>query len=334
MSELLQRSRSYLRGAAPQFAVLAAILLMDRLAAPGFFDLTVRDGRLYGSLVDILNRAAPVVLLTIGMAPVIATRGVDLSVGAIMAIAGAVLAVSIAGGQPWGFALVAALAAGALCGLWNGVLVAGFGIQPFVATLILMVAGRGVAQFLTQGRILTFNDPHLAMLGGGNVLGLPTPVVIASAVATLAIALVRLTPLGLFIEAIGGNPRASRLAGVNAPALTVLVYIASGLTAGVAGVIAAADIGAADGNNAGLWLELDAILAVAVGGGALSGGRFSLSRAILGALSIQALKTGVLLAGFRPEFNLVVMAAVVALVLCIQSFAPKGAHQLIARRTR
>ncbi|MEO6378460.1 MAG: ABC transporter permease [Caulobacteraceae bacterium] len=332
MKNWARSAADYFRTARLQLAVLALMLLLDRLVAPSFFNLTIQDGRMFGSLIDVLNRAAPVGLLALGMAPVIATKGVDLSVGAVMAISGAVLATTVSAGHPWGLALAAALAAGLACGLWNGLLVAGLGIQPFVATLVLMVAGRGVAQLITEGRIVTFVEPHIAALGGSALLGVPIPVVIMAIVAALAIVLVRVTPLGLFIEAIGGNARASRLAGVNAKAVTTLAYAFSGVAAAIAGVIVAADIRGADANNAGLWLELDAILAVAVGGGSLLGGRFSLSRAILGALAIQALKTGILLAGFPPEFNLVVMAVVVALVLCIQSPAIKLPRWRLAAR--
>jgi len=312
--------------------VMAAILLLDRLVAPGFFDLDVKAGRLIGSPVDIVNRAVPVGLLALGMAPVIATRGVDLSIGAVMAICGAVMASLVNHGEPWLVALAAALGAGVACGIWNGTLVAVLGIQPFVATLVLMVAGRGLAQLITEGRIVTFVEPHLTAIGGGAWLGLPIPVWILVAMSAGTILLVRLTPLGLFIEAVGANARASRLAGVDAKGVTILAYAMSGLAAGLSGVIVASDIQGADANNAGLWLELDAILAVAVGGGALLGGRFSLSLSVLGALSIQALKTGILLAGLPPEFNLMVMAAVVALVLLIQSPAlPWRAARLAER---
>lgn len=321
-----------LRGAAPQILVLGVILLMDRLAAPGFFDVSVRSGRLAGSLVDILNRGAPVGLLALGMAPVIATGGIDLSVGAVMAIAGAVMAVIVSHGGSWILGVACALAAGAACGFWNGALIAGLGIKPFVATLVLMVAGRGVAQLVTQGRIMTFAEPHLATLGGGAWLGLPVPTLILAAMTVLAVLVVRSSPAGLFIEAVGGNRRASRLAGVEAGAVTLLVYVASGLAAAIAGIIVASDISGADANNAGLWFELDAILAVAVGGGSLAGGRFSLSRAVLGALAIQALKTGILLTGLPPEFNLLVMAGAIVLVLCLQSPALRPLAVRLAER--
>ena len=322
------------RKMAPQLVALGVILLLDRLAAPSFFDLGIHGGRLVGSLVDVLDRAAPVGLLALGMAPVIATGGIDLSVGAVMAIAGAVMAAMIGHGAPWWLAVLGALVAGGACGAWNGLLVAVVGIQPFVATLVLMVAGRGLAQLVTQGRILTFVEPHLAWLGGGAWLGVPTPVVILAAAAVLGVVLVRAAPLGLFIEAVGGSRRASRLAGVKSNGVILSVYLGSGLAAALAGIIVAADISGADANNAGLWSELDAILAVAVGGGSLAGGRFSLTRSVLGALAIQALKTGILLTGLPPEFNLLVMAAAVVLVLCLQSPAIRPfAARLAERRT-
>jgi simple sugar transport system permease protein len=331
----LQGTGAWLGQARPQLGVLALVVIFNLLVAPGFLEIAVREGRLYGSLIDILNRGAPVALLAVGMALVIATRGIDLSVGAVMAIAGAVAAVAVNGGQHWTAAVALALGAGLACGLWNGVLVAVLNIQPIIATLILMVAGRGLAQLITEGRIVTFVEPHLVALGGGAVLGLPTPVFVLAAMAALTIALTRFSALGLFIEAVGVNPRASWLVGVNTRLVLIAVYVWSGLTAAIAGVLVAGSIRGADANNAGLWLELDAILAVVVGGGALLGGRFSIGLAVLAALSLQGLRTGVLRAGLPPELNLVVMAMLVAVVLVLQ--APVTARALgrlkLARRT-
>ena len=196
-----------------QIIALVVILLVDRAVSPQFFDLRLQDGRLFGSLIDVLNRGAPVALLSLGMVLVIATRGIDLSVGAVMAIAGAIAA-SLADSHGLPLVLAAALGAGLLCGLWNGILVAVFGIQPIIATLILMVAGRGIAQLITEGRIVTFSSPDLVWLGNGSVLGLPVPVVIIAGMLILTGAVVRGSALGLLIEAIGGNARASELAGI------------------------------------------------------------------------------------------------------------------------
>lgn len=304
--------------ALPQLACLGAILFADRLVSPGFFSIGVAGARLFGSPIDVLNRGAPVAILSLGMVLVIATGGIDLSVGAVMAIAGAVAA-GLAGHVPLAVTLAAAIGVGVLSGLWNGLLVALLGMQPIIATLILMVAGRGIAQLITSGRILTFSDPGLAWFGGGAVLFVPAAIVVALVMTLAILLLVRGTALGLMIEATGGNPRASRLAGIDTRGMTIAVYTCSGVCAAVAGILAAADILGADANNAGLWLELDAILAVVIGGTSLLGGRFSILRAVIGALIIQAMNTGILLSGFPPEFNLVVKALVVLAVLLVQS---------------
>jgi simple sugar transport system permease protein len=153
----------------PQILALILVLVVDSLVAPHFFQIVLQDGRLFGSPIDILNRAAPVALLAIGMTLVIATGGIDLSVGAVMAIAGATAASMTVAGYGLPIVLLAALGTGILAGLWNGVLVAILKIQPFVATLILMVAGRGVAQLITSGQIVTFNAPNLAWIGSGKL---------------------------------------------------------------------------------------------------------------------------------------------------------------------
>ena len=303
----------------PQIIALLLVLAVDSLVAPHFFQVLLQDGRLFGSPIDILNRAAPVALLAIGMTLVIATGGIDLSVGAVMAIAGATAASMTVAGHSLPVVLLAALGAGALAGLWNGILVAVLKIQPFVATLILMVAGRGVAQLITSGQIVTFDSPALSWLGSGSLLLLPTPVIIAVATLLLFWLFTRKTALGMFIEAVGINIRAAKNAGVNTRSVVMLAYVLSGICAAIAGIIVAADIRGADANNAGLWLELDAILAVVIGGGSLMGGRFNLLLSVVGALIIQGMNTGILLSGFPPELNQVVKAVVVLCVLVVQS---------------
>lgn len=327
------RLPGWVRGAAPQLAALLLMLIANWIIFPDFFDLDWVNGRLTGSIVDVLNRAAPVALLALGMAGVIATRGIDLSVGAVMAISGAVAAMSVEAGYGWHTAVAFALLAGLAGGLWNGFLVAILAIQPIVATLVLMVAGRGIAQLITGGRITTFNDPQLVALGSGTLLGIPIPIFITAAVAALLILLTRRTALGLFIVAIGTNPRASYLSGIRTKGLLLAVYACSGLTAAIAGVIVAADIRGADANNAGLWLELDAILAVVLGGASLFGGRLSYLLTLIGALTLQALKTGILLAGFPPQFNLIAMAAVVSILLVLQAPPVHAAWQRRFART-
>lgn len=303
----------------PQIAALILVLLVDSLVAPHFFQITLQDGRLFGSPIDILNRAAPVALLAIGMTLVIATGGIDLSVGAVMAIAGATAASMTVAGHSLPVVLLAAIGSGVLAGLWNGILVAILKIQPFVATLILMVAGRGVAQLITSGQIVTFDSPSLAWIGSGKFLLFPTPVIIALVTLIVFWLLTRKTALGMFVEAVGINIRAAKNAGVNTRIVVMLAYVLSGICAAISGTIVAADIRGADANNAGLWLELDAILAVVIGGGSLMGGRFNLLLSVVGALIIQGMNTGILLSGFPPELNQVVKAVVVMCVLIVQS---------------
>lgn len=303
----------------PQVIALAAVLLVNWALFPGFFTITWQDGRLFGSLIDVLNRGAPVAILAIGMTMVIATKGVDLSVGAVMAISGATAATLVTNGVPAPVAVLAALGTGLLCGLWNGILVTLLDIQPIIATLVLMVAGRGLAQLITEGTIVTFADPLLIFIGTGSFLGLPMPVVIALVLMILATLLVRRTALGLLIEAVGVNRSAARFAGLKAGTLLLIVYSFAGFCAAISGLIVAGDIRGADANNAGLWLELDAILAVVIGGTSLMGGRFSIPMAVLGAMIIQAMNTGILISGFSPEFNLVVKSAVIIVILVLQS---------------
>lgn len=327
----------------PQWAwaliVLAVVLLFNLATSPKFFELVVRDGRVYGSLIDVLNRAAPVGLLSIGMTLVIATGGVDLSVGAVIAIAGTVAAGLIArpsgtpfegSGKSAGMAVPGALLAATGCGLFNGLLVSYLELQPIVATLLLMVAGRGVAQLLANGQIVTFQEPGFAAIATGSFLGLPNPVWLVVGTLIVFGLLTRMTALGLFVEATGSNPVAARYVGINAKAVKAIVYTLSGLCAGIAGLIITGDIQAADGNNAGLNLELDAILAVSVGGTALSGGRFSLVGSIIGALLMQTLTTTILTRGVASEVTLVLKAAIVIGVCLMQ--APSFRQSLASLR--
>ncbi len=308
-------------------AGLALLLLVNAIISPEFFQLTFKDGRFYGSLIDVLNRAAPVALLAIGMSLVIATAGVDLSVGSIMAITGAVCAYVITQASDNLLLIIGAgLGAGLIAGLINGLLVGYMSIQPIVATLILMVAGRGIAQLINAGQIVTFNHTGFSFLGTGSFLGLPFPIILVIITFALVQLLTRRTALGLYIEAVGANPSASHYMGLNARAIKLSVYCIAGLCAALAGMIAAADIRGADANNAGLWLELDAILAVVIGGASLMGGRFSILLAILGALIIQTLTVTIILSGIPPKFNLLIKASAIILILLMQS--PRFQQQL------
>ncbi len=191
-------------------SALAVVLLFDLLFTPRFFDLRIESGHLYGNLVDILNRAAPVVLTGLGMTLVIATGGIDLLVGSVMAISGAVASILITiNHAPLAVVIIVPLLITTLIGLWNGVLVAFLGIQPFIATLILMVSGRGIAQLITSGQIVIFTDKPFQFIGEGDLLGLPFTVAISLLLFLVAFLGTRTTSVGTFIEAVGSNPVAS-----------------------------------------------------------------------------------------------------------------------------
>ncbi|MBI1368472.1 MAG: ABC transporter permease [Planctomycetes bacterium] len=307
-------------------AALGVLLVFNALVNPAFFHIEIIDGRLTGSLVDVLDRAAPVLLVSMGMTLVIATGGVDLSVGAVMAMAGSLAAVLLAQhGASLTMAITVPLIVCTLAGAWNGLLVSTAGIQPIVATLILMVTGRGIAQLLSDGQIISVaGHAGFTFIGGGDLFGLPFTVTIVVVMAMLTAGLTRMTALGLFIESVGGNETASHYAGLNVRLIRFMVYAFTGLCAGIAGLIYASDITAADANNAGLYIELDAILAVVIGGTPLVGGRFSLTGSLIGALIIQTLTTTILMTRFGgqsipTEYNFIIKALVVLIVCLFQS---------------
>ncbi|GFZ29894.1 sugar ABC transporter permease [Clostridium zeae] len=297
---------------------LIGILLFNLIMRPGFLGLEVKDGHLFGSLVDILNRATPLILLSLGMTIVIATQGIDISVGSIIAISGAVAATIIVYSGNTFLAIVVGIAAGLICGMWNGLLVSYIGVQPMVGTLILYIVGRGIAQLITKGQILTFTNKSFTFIGTG-YLFIPVSVYITIAVILIIYLLMRRTALGLFVEAVGVNSTSSRYSGINAKKVKFILYVITGVLAGLAGIIICSNIKSADANNAGLWMELDAILATVIGGTSMNGGRFYLGGTVVGALFIQTLTTTIYSMGVPPETTLVVKAIVVIVVCLIQN---------------
>ena len=317
--------------------MLVALMLVNLPSTPGYFSVGMRHGHLYGSLINILIFTSPHILVGVGLTLVIATAGIDLSVGAVAAIAGTAACwwvVRAPDQNAAATALAAAgigLAAGLACGLWNGFFVARMGIQPIVATLTLMVAGRGVAQLIGNGQIITVNSSSYALIGGwwGP---LPSGILIAAAVVAATILLTRRTALGLLIESVGGNAEAARLAGVRARRIKLIVYVFCGLCAAIAGLMLSSNTSSADANNSGLWYELDGILAVVLGGTSLSGGRFHLGGTVLGALVIGTLNNTLFALGVPAQSNLVFEGAVVIIVCLLQS--PVFRARFVAWRRR
>src|SRR6266498_5353538 len=331
------------------------ILLFDAIVEPGFFKLGILDDpvygkHLYGNLVDIFNNGAPLMLVAIGMTLVIATGGVDLSVGAVIAISAAMGAVLInpalgnqlitndiltknATNTPLVLIVLADLAAGTLCGLWNGILVSRARIQPMVATLILMVAGRGISQLITNGQIMTIYYTPYFWFGNGYILGLPVSIYIVALVFLLAWLLVRKTSIGLFIESVGINSKSSYYSGINEKNVKLLAYTFCGFCGAIAGLILGSYIHAIDANNIGLNYELDAIFAVVIGGTLMSGGRFSLLASIVGALIIWTFTITMYTFGVPANALLAGRAVLVLVVILLYSdYARRILNKIVDRK--
>jgi len=306
---------------------LLTLLIFNTLFVDGFLTIQLtEDGRLYGRLIDIINRSSSLIILSLGMTFVIATSGIDISVGAVVAISAAMVCTLIGGRgdgvpeHPMFIACLASIGIGIFCGLWNGLLVAKFKIQAVVATLILMTAGRGIAQLMTEGQIITvYYKPFAYVAGAIPGMPLPTNIFIALAMVLLVVFLMKKTSIGLFVQSVGINPTASRYAGINVTKVLFLVYAFSGFCAGVAGLIESSLIRAADANNAGLNMEMDAILAVALGGTLLSGGKFNIGGSVIGAITIQTLTTTMYALGVSADQLPVVKAVAVIAICLIQS---------------
>lgn len=312
----------------PVFALIL-IIIFNALFTEGFFSIRIKNGHLFGSIIDILNRGAPVILLSIGMTLVYATGGIDLSVGALVAIAGAAAAViiqpefkhympSVRELPPLSIVILIPLFAAMFFGLINGILIAFIKMQPIIATLILMIAGRGIGMLLSRGQNVSFEFPAFEFIGSGFLFGLPFPVIITVLVAVFTLLITRKTALGMYIESVGSNAKASRLLGINMKLIKTSVYIFSGLCAGIAGLIVTSDLGVAEPNSAGLWMELDAIAAVIIGG-TVWGGRFSIIGSIIGALILQSLTIMVLTRGIPSEVTMLFKSVVIIVVALLQS---------------
>ncbi len=266
-----------------------------------------------------LTQVCTIVIVAVGMTLVIATGGIDLSVGSLMAISGALAPMIFMGKlvevgaihAAVALAMFVAIAAATMLGAFNGWLIARFRIQPIVATLVLFIAGRGIAQVMTNGNLQVFKVPEFQVIGLGRVFGLPVQVILMAAIVVAAAFALRRTTFGRQVLAIGGNERAARLSGIATNRIKIGVYAISGALAGVAGLIVIAINSASDANLVGMGMELDAIAAVAVGGTLLSGGRATIIGTLLGALTIQLVRYTLLANGVPGAAALVVKAAII-----------------------
>ncbi|HEX2914982.1 MAG TPA: ABC transporter permease [Chloroflexia bacterium] len=277
-----------------------------------------------------LTQVATIVIVATGMTLVIATGGIDLSVGSLMAISGALAPlIFLSKSGPFSqpvigvtLAFILPVLAAGLFGLFNGMLVTRFQIQPIIATLILFIAGRGIAQVITNGNLQTFNNSAFQYIGMGRPLGIPFQVILMVVIVALAAYVLRKTVFGRFVLAIGGNEPAARLAGVPVNRIKLMVYGISGLLAGISGLIVISINSSSDANQVGQGMELDAIAAVAVGGTAFSGGRATIIGTLLGALIIQLIRYTLLANGVPDAAALVVKAAIIVLAVFLQNQRP------------
>ena len=292
----------------------AAVALVVLIAANAIFTPNFATA---SNAWNILWQVSSVVLVAVGMTLVIATAGIDLSVGSVMAIAGAVVATQIGLNTP--IALLLALLAGVAVGLVNGTLIARGAIQPIVVTLATLIAGRGLAQVLSNdGQLVSVRDATLEVLGRGRLGPVPIPVIIAAVVVLVAVIALRATPFGRYVLAAGGNPEAARLAGVPVRRTIITVYALCALLAALAGVLEAARLGASDAAKIGLNIELDAIAATVVGGTALTGGRATIVGTVVGALVMQVIATSFNMLLIPYAWSLVLKAAIIVVAVYFQ----------------
>jgi ribose transport system permease protein len=283
---------------------VAVLLLVNIIATPNF--LSAENFRTQAVQV------APVLIVALGMALAIGSEGVDLSVGSVMALSTSLLSLYLGYGL-W-IALIVAVIGGAAIGMANGSLIAFIGVQPIVATLALMVAGRGLALVLLP-QLKDVRDPSMASLGSGDVLGIPYLVLIAAALALLVAFVVRRTTFGRQLLAIGDSRPAARLAGLPVRRVLILVYVCSGALAAIAGVLATARLTASDPTSLGNLMELSAITAVVVGGTPLSGGRIRIGGTVAGAVLIQLLTATLIKHDLPPSWTQIAQAVVIILAV-------------------
>ena len=297
----------------PTYGALAALILLiivNAIFTRNFWDIN--------NFWNILLQVAPTMLVATGMTFVIATGGIDLSVGSVMAVAASMAAINLERGVL--VAVLLALAVSIAVGALNGTLISVFRIQPIIVTLAVLIAGRGLAQIPSEGRLVEFKGryPAFEALGTGYVGPIPMQVLVMVLIVAAAIFVMRATSFGRYIVAVGGNEAASRLAGVKVHRTKIAVYALSGLLAGLAGLIESARGGASDPSNVGLNIELDAIAAVVIGGTSLTGGRATIVGTVIGALMMQVITTSFNMQGIQFSWSLVIKAAIIIIAVYVQ----------------
>jgi galactofuranose transport system permease protein len=290
------------------YVAFVVLVIFNLIVTPNFASVV--------TLSTLLIQVSPIVLVSLGVALAIGTEGIDLSVGAVMALASAFLPLYLGYGWPVGLAV--ALLVGALAGLVNGSLVAFVGVQPIIATLAMLVGGRGLAQIFAGGQSLPVTDPVVLWLGQGRLFGIPAPVIVAGVAVLVVWFLATRTTFGRYVVAIGGNRSASFLSGHPVRRTLLAVYVISGLLAALAGIVATARLGASDPSNVGLLIELSAITAAVVGGTPLSGGRVKVIGTVMGALLILLIGNTFIANDLPFTWAQVLTAAIILVAVYVQ----------------
>lgn len=313
----------------PLFCMIL-VLLINVIKSPDFFSIAIKNGVLYGRLVDILNRGSEIAILAVGQTLVVAvSAGTDISVGSVMSLSACGCCMLLAGygvnsttelAVPMIIGMLFGVLLGGVCGAFNGLLVSKLRIQPMVATLILFTAARAIGLLLCDNQITYIRyEPYKYL--GNFIPGIPIPTAIFVTIAVIGVIsiLLKKTSLGLYIQSVGINSRAARISGISSSKICFLCYLLCGLCSGIAGIVASSRIYSADSNNIGLNYELDAILAVALGGNSLGGGKFNLAGSIIGAYTIQAITTTLLAMGVSTDQAPVIKAIIVVIIVVVQA---------------
>jgi simple sugar transport system permease protein len=323
-------------------ALLFVLMIQNILTTPDFFKITITNGLVSGYIPNILDQASTLVIVTLGMTLVTAVSGgQDISVGAIMAIAASCCGLLLNGSEyrtevfhnPYRYAVLAGLIGGAVCGAFNGFMVAYLKIQPMIASLILYTSGRSIAKVITHGQTVYIMNPVFKYLGVQIPgVALRTTIIVTILMILLVMLFVKGTSFGLFIKSIGVNSSAAYLVGLNSPAIKFLIFIICGVLAGVAGLVGSSGVGSVNAGELGLGIELDAILAVALGGNMLGGGKFSIAGSVIGAYTIQAITTTLYAMSVRADQLYVFKAAIIIIIIVISSDVFKDMVRRLARK--
>jgi simple sugar transport system permease protein len=310
-------------------ALLFILMIQNILTTPDFFHIKIDNGLISGYIPNILDQASTLVIVTLGMTLVTAVSGgQDISVGAIMAIAASFCGLQLNGPEyrtdvfhnPYQYALIAGLLGGALCGAFNGFMVSYLRIQPMIASLILFTSGRSIAKVITHGQTVYIMNPVFKYLGV-QIPGVPirTTIIVTFVMILLVMLFVKGTSFGLFIKSVGVNSSAAYLVGLNSPDIKFITFIICGVLAGVAGLVGSSGVGSVNAGELGLGIELDAILAVALGGNMLGGGKFTILGSVIGAYTIQAITTTLYAMSVRADQLYVFKAIIIIIIIVVSS---------------